>query len=151
MPSLNGSTTSPSTSSVCSVSAKPGSTFEEGQESPALRPCQGSDRADDDDVARLRTLRAILDLVLHLRALRETLVPLTFDRAVMDEDVLASISRGDEAVPLLAVEPLHGSGCHIDTSPNRVRNAQRKGSQAKTGTRSNARRHLDSTSGSDRP
>jgi hypothetical protein len=35
----------------------------------------------------------------------------------MNEDVLAALIRGDEAIPLRIVEPLNGSGCHICTPP----------------------------------
>ena len=48
------------------------------------------------------------------------------DRAVVDEDVLATIVLRDEAVTLVVVEPLHGSGCHIHTSFDCVTNVQRK-------------------------
>ncbi len=63
-----------------------------------------------DDVSRLRSLRALLGG--HLDAV--TLVKITVDArrldlGVMDEEVLIAILWGDEAVPLIAVELLHGS------------------------------------------
>src|SRR5207244_2483999 len=92
---------------------------------------------DDADGACLRALRTILNFVLHLRPFGEALVPLAADRAVVDEDVLATIVLRDEAVALVVAEPLHGSGCHIYTSLDCVTNVQRK-AQAETGTRSNS-------------
>jgi hypothetical protein len=61
--------------------------------SMAAEPCAlpRSDRGYVLDVACLRALRAVLNLVLHLRPLGEALVALAADRAVMDEDVRASI------------------------------------------------------------
>src|SRR6266540_3856870 len=85
----------------------------------------------DADAARLRTLRPLLHLVLDLRALGEALVALALDRAVVDEHVLARVIRRDEAVALVVAEPLHGSGCHLDTSLDCFTNVQRK-AQAKT-------------------
>src|SRR5205823_11903372 len=77
-------------------------------------------------VGCLRALRAILNFVLHFRPFGEVLVPLAADRAVVDEDVLATVVLRDEAVALVVAEPLHGSGCHIYTSPDCVTNVQRK-------------------------
>src|SRR2546423_1737071 len=87
------------------------------------------------DVRRLRPLRALFSLVLHLRVLSERLVTLADDRAVMHEQVLAAFVRSDEAIPLVGVEPLHGSGRHINTSSVRLRNGQRRRTRA-PGTRS---------------
>jgi hypothetical protein len=39
--------------------------------------------------------------------------PCAFDCADVDENILAAIIRLDESEPLLAIEPLHGSLCHI--------------------------------------
>src|SRR5438067_8415815 len=69
--------------------------------------------ADEHDALRLGAFRALRGLELHLRVLGERLVALADDRAVMDEQILAALIGDDEAVPLLVVEPLHGSGCHI--------------------------------------
>src|SRR5512133_1980555 len=118
----------------------------------------GSGRDDDADGACLRALRAILNFVLHFRPFGEALVPLAADRAVVDEDVLATVVLRDEAVALVVAEPLHGSGCHIYTSLDCVTNVQRK-APAKTGTRSNTmwsrtqyrrKRPLAERSGADR-
>src|SRR5215211_7024496 len=79
-------------------------------------PCSSA-WGDDADVACLRTLRPVLHLVLHLRALSQALEALAADRAVVDEDVLATVVLLDKAVTLVVVEPLHRSGCHIYTSP----------------------------------
>src|SRR6266536_5290342 len=99
----------------------------------------------DADAARLRTLRPFLHFVLDLRALREALVARALDRAVVDEHVLAPVIGRDEAVALVVAKPLHGSGCHLDTSLDRVTNVQRK-AQAKTGTRSHSPVVADDTS-----
>jgi hypothetical protein len=44
----------------------------------------------------------------------------------VNEDVLAALIRGDEAVPLRVVEPLHGSCCHMQ-------NTSLRGSSERTG------------------
>src|SRR5204862_1846890 len=62
------------------------------------------------------TLRPVDRVELHLRTLGERLEALADDRRVVNEHVLATVSRGDEPVPLRIVEPLHGSGCHTNTS-----------------------------------
>ena len=49
--------------------------------------------------------------------LGERAVAAALDGAEMDEEVLAAFIRGDEAVTLVRVEPLDGSGCHICLSP----------------------------------
>src|SRR5262249_19766874 len=67
--------------------------------------------SDADDVLRLRTLRALLDLELDLLTLVERLVPLGVDRGIMDENVRAVLAR-DESVTLAVVEPLHFSLGH---------------------------------------
>src|SRR5436190_17111324 len=69
-------------------------------------------RLDGDDALRLGALRPVDRLELHVRALGERLETLSDDRRVMDEHVLAPVSRGDEPIPLRVVEPLDGSGCH---------------------------------------
>src|SRR5579884_3412525 len=71
---------------------------------------------DGDDALRLGTLRPVDRVELHLRALRERLEAIACDRGMVDEHVLPTISRGDEPIPLRIVEPLHGSGCHTNTS-----------------------------------
>src|SRR6266545_1444806 len=99
----------------------------ESGSTPKSARCQGglprpraparSHRGDDADGACLRTLRPVLHLVLHLRPLSEALEALAADRAVVDEDVLATVVLRDEAVALVVVEPLDGSGCHISHLP----------------------------------
>jgi hypothetical protein len=44
----------------------------------------------------------------------------------VNEDVFAALIRGDEAVPLRVVEPLHGSCCHMQ-------NTSLRGSSERTG------------------
>src|SRR5438477_12097095 len=80
---------------------------------PSSLPISPPDRLGECDVLRLRALGALLGLVLHLRVLREGLVALADDRAVVDEQVLAAVVGRDEAIALVGVEPLDGSGCHF--------------------------------------
>src|SRR4029450_12746606 len=68
------------------------------------------------DVCRLEALRALCHLELHTLTLLERPESGAADGAVVHEDVLALI-RGDEAVPLLAVEPLDLTLCQ-GTSPS---------------------------------
>src|SRR3954447_691165 len=68
-------------------------------------------------VRGLRALVALLGLVLHLRTLGQRAVAAALDGAEVDEEVLATFIGGDEAVALVRVEPLDGSGCHICLSP----------------------------------
>src|SRR5581483_4182095 len=70
----------------------------------------------DDDVRRLGTLRAFPLFERDARALGERLVAVAGDVRVMDEEILRSLIRGDEPVPLRIVEPLDGSACHENTS-----------------------------------
>src|SRR5918999_1768805 len=72
------------------------------------------DASDEAYVHRLGTLVARLLLVLHLRVLREGLEALPVDTAVMDEQVPVTIIGSDESVSLLVVEPLDGSGRHVN-------------------------------------
>src|SRR5664279_1580613 len=64
------------------------------------------------DPGSLWTLRGLLDLKIDPLALLERLVARTADRGVVDEDVARAVIRGDEAVALLRVEPLHSSLRH---------------------------------------
>src|SRR3954466_10803983 len=93
-----------------------------------------SELTDDADVAGLGTLRALLDLVLDLRAFGEALEALAGDRAEVNEDVVAAVGLRDEAVALRVVEPLHGSGCHVFHLPAPSRTCS--GGVIATGTRS---------------
>src|SRR3954452_12039926 len=72
-----------------------------------------ADSLDLGDVDRGRALGALLRLVRHLRALCEGLEALGVDARVVDEEVLASVVRRDEAEALVIAEPLDGSGCHV--------------------------------------
>src|SRR5262245_22683297 len=83
----------------------------------SLRPAGSLRGADDGDVLPLRALGAPLGLELDLRALGERLEAVAADRRVVDEDVLAAVARGDEAVALRVVEPLHSSCCHRNPPP----------------------------------
>jgi hypothetical protein len=55
--------------------------------------------------------------------------PSAFDRADVHEDILASVIRLDKSEALLAVEPLHGSLCHITHS---LRYVRRKAAQQRS-------------------
>src|ERR687895_274174 len=92
------------------------------------RPCGDGYLRDGGDVRRLGALLALTRFELDARALGEALEAVTGDVAVVDEEILRSLVRGDEAVPLAVVEPLDGSGCHKKTPPlpthEQVRKAQ---------------------------
>src|SRR5690349_20193331 len=93
---------------------------------PPLSIKNGGSGRDRRHVGRLRALRALLRLVLHPRVLGERLVPLADDRGVVDEQVLAAVVGRDEPIPLVRVEPLHGSGGHPEAPPPLLRNGQRR-------------------------
>src|SRR3990170_4576226 len=63
------------------------------------------------DVRGLGTLGAARDVVGHLLSLIERLEALGLDGGEVDEH-LGAVLAGDEAVPLLGLEPLHGSSGH---------------------------------------
>src|SRR5215216_2345061 len=65
------------------------------------------------DVLRLHTLPALNRLVGDLLALLEGLVAVADYTGVVNEEVLATLTRGDEAVALILAEPLHCSLSHI--------------------------------------
>src|SRR5215212_1785487 len=69
-----------------------------------------------EDVLRLGALLPLGGLELDLRALGERLEAVACDRAVVDEQVLAALVGGDEPIALRVVEPLDGSGCHIQNT-----------------------------------
>src|SRR3954447_25354266 len=75
---------------------------------------------DDAHVLCLRAFLALLEVELDVRALRKRLEPLALQRAEVDENVLASVARGDESEPLRVVEPLNGSGCHLNSPPSAI-------------------------------
>src|SRR5215210_887058 len=71
-----------------------------------------SGRLERGDVVRLHPLAALRRLVRDLGALLEGLEALAGYAGVVDEEVLAALVRGDEAVALLVAEPLHCSLGH---------------------------------------
>src|SRR5205814_8812138 len=74
-------------------------------------PAGGS--AGDPDVFRLGSLLALGDVELDLLPFLQAAVAATGDRAEVHEHVRAALDR-DEAVALVAVEPLHGALRHLD-------------------------------------
>src|SRR5918992_880553 len=101
----SASTTSPSNSTFSSF-AKP---------DRVLSSLEGLGAAPSDhaDVRRLRALRALAELVLDLRALREGPEPVALDRREVHERVLPAVVGRDEPEPLLVAEPLHDPSCHF--------------------------------------
>src|SRR3954447_26061770 len=87
----------------------------------------GADRLSLDDAASLqrgdvdglRALVAGLGVVGDLRVLGQRLEAVGVDAGVVDEEVLATVVRRDEAEALVVVEPLDGSGSH-DVPPGRL-------------------------------
>src|SRR4029079_13981287 len=79
-------------------------------------PRRASSALQRGDVHGLRSLVAALGVVGDLRALRERLEAVGVDAGVVDEEVLATVVRRDEAEALVVVEPLHGSGRHVISS-----------------------------------
>src|SRR5205809_7046092 len=69
--------------------------------------------ADDLDVFRLGSLLALGDVELDLLSFLQAAVAATGDRAEVHEHVRAVLNR-DEAIALVAVEPLHGALRHVD-------------------------------------
>src|SRR5262245_43182476 len=69
------------------------------------------DSGEDADLLRLRALLTLRDLELHALTVLQRFVAIHVDRGEVDEDVLPSVDR-DEAIALLAVEPLDGALCH---------------------------------------
>src|SRR5207248_1076934 len=67
-----------------------------------------AEASDGTNVGGLLALRPFDDVELHGLAFGQCSIAVSSDRAVVDEDVIA-IRAGDEAVPLLVAEPLHGS------------------------------------------
>src|SRR3989338_1869526 len=70
------------------------------------------------DVGRLGTLRTLADLELHRLPIAERLETLALDGGVVHEEVLRPVLRGDKPIPLLVVEPLHGTLRHADSPPS---------------------------------
>src|SRR4051794_24477458 len=76
-------------------------------------------RLQRGDVDGLRALVAGLGVVGDLRVLGQQLEAVGVDAGVVDEEVLATVVRRDEAEALVVVEPLDGSGSH-DVPPRRL-------------------------------
>src|ERR671918_2610135 len=68
--------------------------------------------AERSDLGGLRTLLTLLDVERHALTLVEALVSVGLDRGVVHEHVRAATVGSEEAVALLAVEPLDGALCH---------------------------------------
>ena len=68
---------------------------------------------DLGDVLRLHPLSALRHLVRDFVAFFEGLEPTACYARVVYEEVFATIIRGDEAVALLAIEPLNRSLGHV--------------------------------------
>src|SRR5438445_4242746 len=77
------------------------------------------------DVDGLRPLVAGLGVKGHLRALGKRLEAVAADAAVMDEEILATIVRSDEAEALVVVEPLDGAAWHV-LPPSHVLRTRRR-------------------------
>src|SRR3712207_9060542 len=73
-----------------------------------------------------------------LGALLEGAVAVGLDRAVVDEQVLARVVRGDEAEALVVVEPLDGSSGHVEIPPVGDGAARRGGTGDRKSTRLNS-------------
>jgi len=69
----------------------------------ARRESIGAFGSDLADVGGGRSPSVLLDLELHRITLGERPEPLGLDRRVMDEDVFASVVRGNETVPFTVV------------------------------------------------
>src|SRR5690606_33916905 len=65
--------------------------------------------ADPDDVLCLRALRLFDPIELDTLTLGQRPEAAALDRGVMDEAILRSVLRRDEAEALRVVKPLHGS------------------------------------------
>src|SRR6476659_6458203 len=87
-------------------------------------------RACEDELGRANVygagaLVARLGLIRHLGAFAKRAKAVADDRALVDEQVLRAVIRGDEAEALLVAEPLHGSTRHVRTPLVYVRRTQR--------------------------
>src|SRR2546422_1575586 len=108
--------TSPSSSIFCSFSATA---------RPLLRR---------DDVDRLGALLTLARLELDFRSLGQRLEAVASDVGVMHEEILPAVLRRDESISLGIVEPLDGSGCHVNL-PCFSERTSREGLESATGTR----------------
>src|SRR5437763_6154095 len=78
------------------------------------------------DVRSRGTLRPLLGVVAHARALGQRLEAVALDRAVVHEQILTRIIRGNKAEALVVAEPLHGSCCHLFSLRGRVHSETRR-------------------------
>jgi len=69
------------------------------------------------DVGGARALIGRLDLELYGLILSQSLEAVTGDGRVMDEKILGTVIRRDEAEALLVIEPLHFSRSHYVCIP----------------------------------
>src|SRR5207244_2118802 len=118
--------TSPSSSIFCSFSATAG-------------PLLGR-----DDVDRLGALLTLARLELDFRSLGQRLEAVASDVGVMHEEILPAVLRRDESVSLGIVEPLDGSGCHVNL-PCFSERTSREGLESATGTRPDYRNKVAAT------
>src|SRR5580698_4963093 len=81
-------------------------------------PCPGARRAclERLNLLSLRALRPPASGVLDALVLLEAAVAVGKDCGVVNEDVGGAVVRGDEDVPLVSVEPLHGALSHVSFS-----------------------------------
>src|SRR5204862_5734590 len=88
------------------------------QGAPCRIRCRGG--LELDDVLRRGALLALHDFELDALAFGQRLEPLTLNRGVMHEAVLAAVFGRDETETLAVVEPLHGTGntCHLSVTPS---------------------------------
>src|SRR5437660_6269296 len=114
MPLRNASTTSPSNSTFSSCSFNLTSSRSvlwklSAAQGAADNP---SPRSQNGDVGGLRALRPLRRVELDLVAVFQRLEAAAGDGAEMDEQIVSTAVRRDEAESLRIVEPLHSSGCH---------------------------------------
>src|SRR4051812_22923658 len=112
MPFRNASTTSPSNSIFSSLLVVMSSSKIRTARARRQRAVQTSALRDLRHVRRLGALCTLARLVLDLHAFGERLEAAACDLRMVDEEILATIFRGDEAIPLRVAEPLNGSCCH---------------------------------------
>jgi hypothetical protein len=90
------------------------------------------------------------NLERHLLSLIETMHPCALDRADVHEDIATAVILLDESEAFLAVEPLHGSLCHIavlsDTSGMKPRASAARFGRDLGEVFSPARAHADAKS-----
>src|SRR4051794_33194047 len=80
------------------------------------------------NVRRLRALLPLGGLELDLCAFDEGAEALAGDAGKVHEQILRPVVGGDEAIPLLVTEPLHGAGCqliHLPRTYHRERRPRR--------------------------